>query len=162
MAGEDGSHASRRGKMPRVVIVVMGTPLVLALLALLSLHAVSLGILSGGMGSSYSVSQVIAGLQQHPRQWGGRIVSVRGVALQPIPQGFILVDQDPPPGNRPEQVLWVASSPGNWRIKAMQLEGMIFRYIPGLASIHSSAVYRLRLPLTLCAQYDQCPSYLVQ
>jgi len=25
---------------------------------------------------------------------------------------------------------------------------------------HSPAVYRLRLPLTLCTQYDQCPSYL--
>ena len=162
MAGEDGFHASPRGKMPRVVIVI-GAPLVLVLLSLLGLHAVSLGILSGGMGSSYSVSQVIAGLQRHPRQWGGRTVSVRGVAVQIIPQGFVLFDQYPPLYNR-TQVLWVASSPGTWRIEAMQWEGMITRYIhiPGLASTGSPAIYRLRLPPTLCAQYDQCPSYLVQ
>jgi len=76
MAGEDGFHASPRGKMPRVVIVI-GAPLVLVLLSLLGLHAVSLGILSGGMGSSYSVSQVIAGLQRHPRQWGAYRVGAR-------------------------------------------------------------------------------------
>ncbi len=158
MAGDDRAHAFPRGKMPRVVIV-MGTLLVLAILGLFVLHAVSFGILSGGMGPSYSVSQVIAGLQRHPRQWGGRTVSVRGVATQIIPQGFVLFDRYPPLYNR-TQVLWVASAPGNWRIEAMQWEGMIARYIPGLASTSSPAVYRLRLPLTLCAQYDQCPSYL--
>lgn len=156
--GNNTPKAPRR-KRAGVRLAVVAV-LVLTALGLLGLHAVAVGLLPLGASSAYSVAQVTAGLQSHPRRWAGRIVTVRGVALRPAPQGFMLFDQFPPRG--PAPVLWVASSAGSWRMMALVWEEFLARYLPGSGNVSISGVFRLRLPSITCAQGEHCPAYLVQ
>lgn len=136
-------------------------PLALIAVVLLGLYAFTMGALPPAGGPVYSVAQVTAGLRTHPRRWAGRSVAVRGVAMRPTPDGFVLLDHAQPPA----QALWVASPSHNWRLEALVWAGVVARYIPGLDwhdGAGPPAVYRLRLPATWCAQGDQCPSRLAQ
>lgn len=152
--------------LKRRVMIGVGTPFIIAIGALLALYIAAAGVLPFAKGPGYSVAQVTSGLRMHPRRWVGRIVSVRGVVMRPVPDGFELWDHNPTPSRPYTQVLWVVSIGRNrWRTEAMMWQERAAQLVPGLGWFNSegrAAVYRLRLPAAWCLQGDQCPGILVQ
>lgn len=152
----------RRSKK-RMVVVGVGMPLLLAMIALLALYAIAVDLASPPTGPVYSVAQVQA-LLLHQRHWGGRIVTVRGVATQPSADGFVLLDHYPA---LPSAALWVSADSGHWRIEAMLWARTIARAVPGMGWLsieRHPAVYRIRLPRLPCtwSTLTGCPCQLVK